>query len=141
MQNALIVLHLIVVIALVIVVLLQRSEGGLGLGGGSSSGVTGLMTGRGQANALTRTTAILGTAFFILSLALAVSANSARKGTSILDSVPAPQTAPATNGATPTTTPTNQPGVLDELRRLQGDNGGTSAPVAPPTQPQVPTSR
>ena len=50
MQAVLIVFHLMVVIALVAVVLLQRSEGGaLGIGGGG-----GFMTGRGQANALTR---------------------------------------------------------------------------------------
>ena len=60
MQTVLIVFHLMVVIGLVATVLLQRSEGGaLGVGGGG-----GFMTGRGQANALTRATAILGTLFF-----------------------------------------------------------------------------
>ena len=64
MQSVLIVIHLLVVIALVAVVLLQRSEGGaLGAGGGG-----GFMTGRGQANALSRATAILGALFFAWSL-------------------------------------------------------------------------
>ena len=59
MQTVLIVVHLIIVLALIGVVLLQRSEGGgMGLGGGGG-GVSGFMTGRGQANALTRATAIL----------------------------------------------------------------------------------
>jgi preprotein translocase subunit SecG len=59
MQTVLIVIHLLVVIALVGAVLLQRSEGGvLGTGGGGG----GFMTGRGQANALSRATAILGDA-------------------------------------------------------------------------------
>ena len=50
MQTVLIVIHLMIVVALTAVVLLQRSEGGaLGMGGGS-----GFMTGRGQANVLTR---------------------------------------------------------------------------------------
>ena len=66
MQTVLIVIHLMVVTALVVVVLLQRSEGGaLGMGGGS-----GFMTGRGQANVLTRATAILATLFFLTSLGL-----------------------------------------------------------------------
>ena len=56
-----------VTIALIGVVLIQRSEGGgLGLGGGQGMG--SFMTGRGTANLLTRTTAVLGTAFFALSL-------------------------------------------------------------------------
>lgn len=132
MQNVLIITHLIVVVALVIVVLLQRSEGGLGLGGGSSSGVTGLMTGRGQTNALTRTTAILGTAFFTLSLALTVYTSISRSSIkSPLDIAPSQKAAPV-NG---TATPENKSGILDELKRLQGDDKKA------PEQPQVPTSR
>ncbi len=69
MIKVLLVLHVFVTIALIGVVLIQRSEGGgLGLGGGQGMG--SFMTGRGTANLLTRTTAILGTAFFALSLAL-----------------------------------------------------------------------
>ena len=61
MQSVLIVIHILIVVALIAVVLLQRSEGGaLGAGGGTGS----FMTGRGQANALSRATAILGALFF-----------------------------------------------------------------------------
>ena len=61
MQSVLIVIHILIVVALIVVVLLQRSEGGaLGTGGGTGS----FMTGRGQANALSRATAILGALFF-----------------------------------------------------------------------------
>jgi preprotein translocase subunit SecG len=88
MQTVLIVIHLMVVLALVGVVLLQRSEGGgLGIGGGS-----GFMTARGAANALTRSTAILGAAFFATSLLLSVLATFGDKPTDILDQVPATQT-------------------------------------------------
>ena len=64
MQNVLIVIHLMIVIALVGIVLIQRSEGGgLGIGGGS-----GFMSARGTANALTRIYGILnGTCNYILS--------------------------------------------------------------------------
>ena len=71
MIKVLLVLHVFVTIALIGVVLIQRSEGGgLGLGGGQGMG--SFMSGRGTANLLTRTTAILGTAFFVLSLSLAM---------------------------------------------------------------------
>src|SRR5215211_3550655 len=99
MQTVLIIIHLIIVLALIGVVLLQRSEGGLGLGGGGGGGVSGFMTGRGQANALTRATAILAGLFFVTSLVLTVMASYGRAPRSILDTVgqpaPAGQTAPA----------------------------------------------
>jgi preprotein translocase subunit SecG len=68
MQSVLIVVHLMIVVVLVAVVLLQRSEGGaLGMGGAS-----GFMTGRGQASALTRATAILAALFFATSMGLTI---------------------------------------------------------------------
>jgi preprotein translocase subunit SecG len=65
------VLHVFVTLAMIGVVLIQRSEGG-GLGIGSTQGMGAFMTGRGTANLLTRTTAILATLFFGISLSLAV---------------------------------------------------------------------
>jgi len=65
------VLHFFVTLAMIGVVLIQRSEGG-GLGIGSTQGMGAFMSGRGTANLLTRTTAILGTLFFAISLALAL---------------------------------------------------------------------
>ncbi|MGC1579797.1 MAG: preprotein translocase subunit SecG, partial [Beijerinckiaceae bacterium] len=95
MQNVLIIVHLLVVLALIGVVLLQRSEGGgLGLGGGSS-GVSGFLTGRGQANALTRATTILAAAFFVTSILLTMLQTYGRKPVSILDGAPAGVTTPA----------------------------------------------
>lgn len=89
------VIHLLLAIALVGVILLQRSEGGaLGIGGGGGGG---LMSGRAAGNLLTRTTAILATAFFVTSLALAIVANNRVDGGSPFDKVPAaaPAAAPA----------------------------------------------
>ncbi len=121
MQTVLITFHLIVVVALVGVVLLQRSEGGaLGIGGG------GFMTGRGQANALTRATAILGTIFFITSLALTVMANMGRAPKSIFDGVAPPsQSAPAGN-------------VLDQLKQIEDRQPQAPAAPAAPTAPEPP---
>ena len=123
MQTILITIHLVVVIALVAVVILQRSEGGaLGIGGGS-----GFMTGRGQANALTRATAILGTLFFITSLGLTFLANTNRAPRSIFDGVaPAGETAPGQPGGS----------LLDQLR--QNEAPAPQAPAAPAPAPAVP---
>ncbi|WP_174801815.1 preprotein translocase subunit SecG [Martelella limonii] len=83
MQTVLIVIHLIIVVALAGVILIQRSEGGgLGIGGGS-----GFMTARGTANALTRTTAILATLFFVTSLALGILARYQGNPSDILDRI------------------------------------------------------
>jgi preprotein translocase subunit SecG len=71
MIAVLLVLHLVVTLTLIGTVLIQRSEGG-GLGIGSSQGMGSFMSGRGTANLLTRTTAILAGIFMVLSLALAV---------------------------------------------------------------------
>ena len=69
MQNVILVIHILACIALTAVVLLQRSEGGaLGIGGGGPGG--GLMSGRGAAGALARTTMIFAGVFFLTSLTL-----------------------------------------------------------------------
>jgi preprotein translocase subunit SecG len=65
------VLHLFVTLAMIGVVLIQRSEGG-GLGIGTSQGMGAFMSGRGTANLLSRSTAVLGTLFFAISLSLAL---------------------------------------------------------------------
>jgi len=100
MTTVLLIIHLFVTLALIGVVLIQRSEGG-GLGIGTTQGMGGFMSGRGTTNLLTRTTAILGTAFFALSLTLALlNRGTIGGGRSLLDSPPL--TGPATPGpATP----------------------------------------
>jgi len=107
MATVLLLLHLFVTLALIGVVLLQRSEGG-GLGIGSSQGMGAFMTGRGTANLLTRTTAILGALFFGLSLALALLGRGTGTQRSILDSPPPPAaTAPAEPQPAPPSVPTD----------------------------------
>jgi preprotein translocase subunit SecG len=80
LTSILLVIHLMIASALVGVVLLQRSEGGaLGIGGGGG----GFLTGRGTANLLTRTTAILAAAFFATSILLSLSAQRASAPASV----------------------------------------------------------
>jgi len=111
MITVLLILHLFITLALIGVVLIQRSEGG-GLGIGTSQGMGGFMSGRGTANLLTRTTAVLATAFMMLSLGLALlnRGTTIGAGRSILDA-PAPVSAPATPAAPvaprPPSVPTN----------------------------------
>ena len=121
MQSVLIVIHLLVVIALVAVVLLQRSEGGaLGAGGGG-----GFMTGRGQANALSRATAVLGTLFFASALLMSILAGWNRAPRSIIES-----TAPATT-TSGEKKPASQGSLLDQLKSMNQQPGGAPAPAAP----------
>lgn len=71
MISFLLVIHVILSLAIIALVLLQRGKGaeaGAALGGGSSGSVFGA---RGAANFLSRSTAVLATAFFITSLGLA----------------------------------------------------------------------
>ena len=79
--NLLLVIEVIVALFLVVVVLLQRSEGGGLVSGGTGS----LMSVRGAGDLLTRTTWILGAAFFVLALLLTVVAGRQRGAASVVD--------------------------------------------------------
>lgn len=80
MMTFLLVVHAIIATALVIVILMQRSEGGgLGVGGSSS----GLMTARGAADFLTRSTAILATLFVTMSIVIAAVASLSRESSKV----------------------------------------------------------
>lgn len=123
METVLLVAYLMVVLALIAVILLQRSEGGgLGMGG---SGGGGLVSARGSANLLTRTTGILAALFMASAIGLSIlSGLDGGAASGILESA-------AEAGAT------NPEGgeltVLDALNQLQGDvvvEEPTTAPVA-----------
>lgn len=130
MQTVLLVIYLMVVLALIGVVLIQRSEGGgLGIGGGS-----GFMSARGTANALTRTTAILATLFFVISLALGIMARYESRPTDILDRIPAGNGTNQGSGGS----------VLDQLPGAAPAQPSTapaaSTPAAPATTPAAPAT-
>jgi preprotein translocase subunit SecG len=137
MQSVLLVVHILIVVALIGVVLLQRSEGGaLGTGGAGN-----FMTGRGQANALSRATAILGALFFATALLMSILSSWSRAPHSILEksAAPAGQTAP---------TPISPGNILDQLKRMEGQSSpapaspSAPAPASPPaTAPSAPASK
>ena len=84
----LIVVHVLVALAIIGLVLLQHGKGadmGSGFGGGASASLFGAT---GSANFLSRTTAVLATIFFLLSLGLAYFAtNKPKAGGGIMDAV------------------------------------------------------
>lgn len=126
MQTVLLVIHLMIAASLVGVVLLQKSEGGaLGIGGGGGGG---FLTGRGQANLLTRITAALALAFFASSISLSLVGKKASPTGSVFDSaapasttapaspVPAAGDAPAAASPAPADPAAPRGGILDKLK-------------------------
>lgn len=130
------IVHTLIAAALVGVILLQRSEGGA-LGIGQTTG--GLVSARGAADLLTRSTSILGAVFVLTSLGLAVLYGHSGK-TRVINpnAVPVPSApAPLSPGAPqPAPIAPAAPGGVPIF-------GGPSAPASPlevgPTQPPVTT--
>lgn len=84
MEQVLLVVQVILAVGLIGMVLIQRSDSdGFGLGGGGG----GVLSGRAQANLMTRTTAIFAALFIINSLALSVLASQGRSSSSIADTI------------------------------------------------------
>lgn len=81
------VAHVIIAVALIALVLLQQGKGadaGAAFGSGASSTMFGS---RGSASFLSRTTAVLATAFFVTSLTLAYVATQTATPVSVMDQV------------------------------------------------------
>jgi preprotein translocase subunit SecG len=127
----LLIVQTLVAASLVGVILMQRSEGGgLGVGGSSS----GFMTARGAADFLTRSTAILGGVFIVLSILMAAIAGATRQAPTIDTSLagkvaPAQQSAPAQPQPTQAA-PTNE--AAPASNQAAPANG--SAPAVPLAQ-------
>lgn len=134
MTTVLILVHLMVVIALVIVVLLQRSEGGaLGIGGGGG----GVMSARGAADTMTRTTGVLAAVFFATSIALGVLAQGNTRADNVLDAI---EGQPAVVVPVDPDSPTgdDEGGILNELNSLTRQPAAPATPAAP-AAPAAPT--
>ena len=125
MFTFLLIVQTVVAAALVGVILMQRSEGGgLGVGGSSS----GFMTARGAADFLTRSTAILGGLFVVLSILLAAIAGVSRE--------PAKVDTSLANMAAPAPVPAPTPGSTVPLAGQPATGTAPSNGAAPATENQ-----
>ena len=84
MLSVLLALHFIVTIIMIGLILIQKHEGG-GLAGGLSSAANNFVSSRGQANILTKATAVLMTIFVVNCLVMAKIAKGSHKTTSFVD--------------------------------------------------------
>ena len=115
------VVQALVAAALVGAILMQRSEGGGLTGGGNPSG---MVSARGAADLMTRTTAILALFFVLLSIALAVLAVNEGKGSSIDTSFERQQAVDPLEGET---LPLELPGAPNPLDAQPSE--GAAAPA------------
>ena len=119
----LLIVQALIAVAMITVILMQRSEGGGLAGGGSPSG---MMSARGAADFLTRSTAILASLFVALSILLAALAANTGGPRTIDPSLQ--RRTPASTPATPAAPPAAAPGATPQ------PTGAAPAPVAPPAQ-------
>jgi preprotein translocase subunit SecG len=131
--------HVIITVFLIGIILTQKNEGGMGgLGGGASGGMAGFLSGRAQANLLTKTTRWLALGFFCTSLFLAF-ADSHRTASRPLvgttSSVPAAPAAPA--GDAPVG---NAPAGNAPVTAPAGDSGAANTIPAQPAAPVEPAA-
>lgn len=160
MQNVILVIHILACLAMIGLVLVQKSEGGgLGIGGG---GANSLMSGRGAAGAIVRTTIIIGGIFFVTSLALTSIANRSKDSRSgieraleqtapgsvvdepidlfdpsvaPLSNEPAPSTAPTASGMTGPAGPAPTPPPETTLTPEPAPAPGSAPGTTPETAP------
>jgi len=134
MQSILLVIHLLLSISLIVLILLQHGKGadaGAAFGSGASATVFGS---RGTTSFLSRTTAILATLFFTVSLALAILAH--RNNAEAPDLTDKYQTPTSQTGVVAPETPaTDMPSVP-----VTNDTSVTDTPSVPAEQPAEPAA-
>jgi len=138
MENAILIVHLVLVIFLVAIVLLQRSEGGaLGMGGGGGGGV---MTGRGAATALQRATWYIAAGFLATSLTLTIMATTERRSGSVFDQALPGVYSPLEDGEPPVTfvPPTIESDAAPTAPAAGGETGMAPADADPDNLVPVP---
>lgn len=144
MHTLILTLHIVVALAMIGLILLQQGKGaeaGASFGGGASATVFGAS---GSANALSRTTAVLTTIFFITSLSLAVMAK--RQAAELLrlpgapastatQVIPPVNTAPAPVTAPITVTPSDSVAAEASAPTVNVTPAQTNAPSQAPNNP------
>ena len=136
-QKIVLVVHTLIAVLIITLVLLQRGKGadaGAAFGAGASGTVFGA---RGSSSFFSRATAVLATAFFVSSLALAYLSSQVGTGPeSLLDDMPAVEAAPDAEATLPEL-PTEDTAVEDELPTLDAVEEDEDAL---PTLEEEPTS-
>ncbi len=145
MLSVLLTIHMIACVALVVAVMLQRSEGGaLGMGGGGTGGV---ISGRGAAGVLVKTTMGLAFVFFCTSIIMTRLNNDANAAPSTLEQqqqrqTPADPFAPAGGAATTPAPATNTapatPAPAPAVDPLAPSTAPATTPAPATTAPTTP---
>jgi preprotein translocase subunit SecG len=150
MYGLLLALHIVICFSLIVVILLQSGKGG-GLAGGAFGGTAQtVFGGRGATDFVTRATMVLGGAFFLTSLVLALmSTNLGQPSRSLMQeearkaAASAPrqlpgQTAPSGGAPTGQAAPSGQApsGTAPATPPSQGTPAPAGKTPAPPTQPK-----
>lgn len=145
MFTVFLVIQILLTLALVGLILIQRTDsdglGGMGGGGGGN----GFMTGRGAANLLTRSTAIIATLFMLNSLWLAIMGSHMHSKESIAESlekdavVPTVPVADEVEGQAPVSvTPAPTPPTNTAPEAAQPVEQAPAQGVAPTTETEQP---
>jgi preprotein translocase subunit SecG len=113
------------------------------MGGGGG----GLVTGRGAANFLTRTTAILAAIFFLAAIGLGMLGHRAQPSSAVVGApakAPAGESTPASEGAPVESAPSSLPQLKLPKLKPETAPSQSSSPAAPaptPALPQLPQSQ
>ena len=143
MQNVILVIHILACLVMIGLVLVQKSEGGgLGIGGGGGGG-NSLLSGRGAAGAVVRSTIIFGAIFFVTSLTLTTISNRTKQDRSDVErALTTDETAPTSEGPADLFDPSapllsGQAGLSDDTETATDTGADTTVPDdADATQPE-----
>ena len=126
LSGVVLAIHIIITIFLIGFILTQKNEGGMGgLGGGAAGGMAGFLSGRQQANLLTKATRWLAVGFFCTSLLLAFTDSHRATTAPLVGNTPATTAPAAPTGDVPATP----------------DSGTANTTPAAPAQPAAPSGQ